>query len=261
MWQFFEEATIWHPDVGTRNDLFDTALGLALFPTRNGDGPKDFSAQSPFQNMMKQSLLDKNIVSLKYGRTDEEIGELVLGGLFKNIPREDMIEVPLNHSRSDNSDHIWRYYTMNGWQVSVQSMSMTLNSSNGSIPVLKMPQIAVVASSFPWIGLPNKVAEKIHKAIGIRHVFDWIECDTRAHLPDWTITFGPDGQTITLTPWDYLIETYDKVYKQLKCVSGFWGLQEYGDKGFIILGAPFLNGLHSVFDADRKSISFANRPL
>ncbi|KAF2183623.1 acid protease [Zopfia rhizophila CBS 207.26] len=259
--QLFEEATIWNPDIGTRNDLFDTALGLALSPTRSGMRQDDFTASSPFHNMMQQKLLDENIVSLKFGRTDKEIGEMVLGGLPQNLRREEMIEVPLDHSKTDDSDHVWRFYTMNGWQVSVQSMLMASNSSEASIPVLEIPQIAVISSSFPWIGVPDKVAERIHKAIGINYVFDWIDCDTRPHLPNWTIAFGPDGQIITLTPWDYLIEVYDKAYKQLKCVSGFFNLSEYGDKGFIILGAPFLNGLHSVFDANRKSISFGNRPL
>ncbi|CAO2648279.1 Nn.00g075460.m01.CDS01 [Neocucurbitaria sp. VM-36] len=259
--QFFEEATIWHPDISTRNDLFDTALGLALHPSRSGRGQGDFAASSPFDNMMTQKLLDENIVSLKFCRTDEEIGEMVLGGLPENVRRNEMIEVPLDHSKSDESDHIWRYYTMSGWQVSVQSMAMASNGSEVVIPVLEIPQIAVISSSFPWIGLPDKVAERIHEAIGINHVFDWIDCNRRPQLPNWTIAFGPNGETITLTPWDYLIEVYDKVYKQMKCVSGFFNLSEYGDKGFIILGAPFLNGLYSVFDADRKSISFRYRPL
>lgn len=259
--QMFEEATKWHPDIGTRNDLFDTALGLALFPTRSGDGPKDFSASSPFENMMEQKLLDKNVISLKLGRTDQEASEIVLGGLPRNVRRKDMREVPLDHNKTDDSDHVWRYHTMNGWQVPVKSMSMALNKSGTSITVLDNPQTAVISSSFPWIGLPDEVAKKIHKTLGIKWVFEWVDCKERPNLPNWTIAFGPDGQSITLTPWDYLIEVYDKVYRQLKCVSAFFNLSEFGDKGFIILGAPFLNGLYSTFDADRKSISSVNRPL
>ncbi|KAF2180780.1 acid protease [Zopfia rhizophila CBS 207.26] len=243
--QIFEEATIWHPDISTRDDLFDTALGLALFPARNGDRPGDFSASSPFHNMIQQKLLDENIVSLKLARTDNETGEMVLGGLPQNLRREELIKVSLDHSKTDDSDHIWRYYTMNGWQVSVESMSMAFNRSEASTPVLEKSQIAVhiIIVSMDW------------------HVFDWIDCEERQNLPNWTIVFGPDEQAITLTPWDYLIEMHDKLYKQLKCVSGFYNLSRYGDKGFIILGATFLNGLNSVFDADRKSISFGKRPL
>ncbi|KAH7378208.1 aspartic peptidase domain-containing protein [Pyrenochaeta sp. MPI-SDFR-AT-0127] len=258
--QLFEEATMWHPDAGTADDLFDTALGLSLFPSRSSNGRNDFIAASPFQNMVQQKLLDCNIFSLKLGRTDQDAGELVLGGLSEELKGLDMIEVPLNHSQN-SSGHVWNYYAMNGWQISVTGMSFSPNGSKNATAVLKTPQIAVISSSFPWIGIPSDVTKKIHKVIGMKYTFDWIECDKRRELPNWTIVFGPHGQSITLSPWDYLIEVYDKVFKQLKCVSAFFPLGEYGDEGFIILGQPFLNGLYSVFDADRKSISFANRPL
>ncbi|KAH3943339.1 hypothetical protein HBH98_001040 [Parastagonospora nodorum] len=258
--QLFEEATVWHPDVGTADHLFDNALGLSLYPSHSSDGPNDFMTTSPFQNMMEQKLLDRNMFSLRVGRTDEEAGELVLGGLPKELQNLDMIELPLDHSRN-SSDYPWDYWTMNGWQISVTGMSFSPNSSEDVTPVLESLQIAVISSSWPWMGLPTDVVKKIHKIIGIQYTFHWIECDKRSELPNWTITFGPHGQSITLTPWDYLIEVYDRVFKQLKCMSAFFPLEQYGDKGFIILGQPFLNGLHSVFDADRKSISFANRPL
>jgi hypothetical protein len=258
--QLFEEATMWHPDAGTADDLFDTALGLSLLPSRSSRGRNDFMTTSPFQNMIQQNLLDRNMFSLKLGRIDEDAGELTVGGLPKEFKGLDMIEVPLDHSRN-SSNYLWDYYTMNGWQISVTGMSLSLNGSSNAIPVLKKPQIAIISSSFPWIGIPDDLAKKIHYFIGMKYTFDWVECDTRTELPDGTIVFGPHGQSITLTPWDYLIEVYDRVFKQLKCVSAFFPLEEYGEEGFIILGQPFLNGLYSVFDADRKSISFANRPL
>lgn len=259
--QIFEEVTEWHPDIGTRDDLFDTALGLSLFQTSSGRSKREFAGTSPFQNMMYQKLLDRNIVSITYSRSDQELGELMLGGMPAHLRREEMIEVPLDHTKMDDSDEVWRHYTHTGWQIPLKDMSMTPNNSNTTIPVLDIPQTAVISSSFPWIGLPDEAAEKIHEAIGLKMVFDWIDCDKRSELPNWTLQFGSDGQTITLTPWDYLIEVYDKLYEVLKCVSPFYNLSEFGDKGFIILGAAFMNGLHTVFDADRKSISFAKRPM
>lgn len=259
--QIFEEATLWHTCITTRDDLFDTALGLSLFPTRHGDWPDDLSTSSPFHNMIQQQLLDENIIVLKLPRNDNETGEMVLGGLPSDLRREELVEIPLDHSKTDQSDFFWRLYTMNGWQIPVMSMSTAFNGSNASTPVLEEPQIAVVSSSFPWIGLPDETTKKIHKAIGIRQGFDWINCDERSKLPDWTTAFGPDGRTITLTPWDYLIEMEDKYHKQIKCVSAFYPLEDFGGKGFIILGALYLNGLNSVFDADRWSISFGNRAL
>ncbi|KAF2113634.1 aspartic peptidase domain-containing protein [Lophiotrema nucula] len=260
--QLFEEAVAWHGDVGTYDAVFDTVLGLSLFPTLDGYRNTNFTTVSPFQNMMKQTLLDENVFTLQYPRTDQERGSITFGGLPPGLQRDEMIEVPLNNNETNDSDHIWRYYTMNGWQVSMDSMSMTSNVSENSTAVLDAPQIAIVSSSFPWIGLPDDAAEKIHKAIGLKHAFDWLDCEKRADLPNWTVTFGSDpALEITLTPWDYLIEMYDQYHQQLKCVSPFYNLSEYGDKGFVILGASFLNGLYTVFDADRKSISFKNRPL
>ena len=241
--------------------IFDTALGLSLFPSRSGAEPDDFMTASPFNGMIQQGLLDANIFSLTLTRNDQERGELVLGGLPSNLTREDMIEVPLDLSKTYNSDHFWRYYTMGGWQIPVTNMSISSYGYQDPIPVLETPQIAIISSSCSWIGLPTETVTKIHAAIGMNYTYDWIHCDNRKELPNWTIVLGPHGQRITLSPWDYLIEVYDKVYKHLKCVSAFFPLERYGDKGFIILGQPFLNGLYSVFDADRLSISFANRGL
>jgi hypothetical protein len=155
--QLFAEGTEWLPDVGVPNYLFDTALGLSLSPTRYGDSD-DFATPSPFQKMMEHKLLEDDTFYLKLGRTEAEMGELILGGLPSGISREDMLEVPLDHSRQDGSDDFWGYYTMNGWQVSVSNMSIDSTSSNLSLPVLETAQIAVISSSFPWIGLPDRVA-------------------------------------------------------------------------------------------------------
>jgi hypothetical protein len=217
-------------------------------------------AASPFQSMMQQKLLDRNMFSLKLGRVDQDAGELTFGGLSKELEGKDMIEVPLDHSR-ESSGYPWDYYTMGGWQISVSDMSFSRNGSNTTIPVLATTQIAIISSSFPWIGLPSGVANMFHHVIGIKYTFHWFECDKRRELPNWTLVFGPYGQAITLTPWGYLINVYDTVFKQRKCMSAFFPLARYGNDGFIILGQPFSNGLYSVFDTDRKSILFANLPM
>jgi hypothetical protein len=111
--QIFEEATVGHPDVGTADHLFDNALGLSLFPSHSSDRPNDFMATSPFQNMIEQKLLDRNMFSLRFGRTDQEAGKLVLGGLPQELKGIDMDEVPLHHSQN-SSDYPWDYWTKNG---------------------------------------------------------------------------------------------------------------------------------------------------
>jgi hypothetical protein len=71
--------------------------------------------------------------------------------------------------------------------------------------------------------------------------------------------FGGEGKTIRLTATDYLLEVWDSIYEKTKRVSTFQSLSDFGEDGAILLGAPFLNGLHSVFDGDGKSISFGKR--
>lgn len=255
--QVFEEATFWHPTYVTRDDLFDTALGLSLHQTVEGWG--NFTAQSPFQNMIEQHLLHENIFTLTYPRVDREMGELRLGGLPEGLDRGRMIEIPLDHSRDGGGDDWWDFATSSGWQISVQSISM--GSPSDSTPIMTSEQTAIVSSSYPYIALSDNDATAANYAIGLEELYDWVDCEARPNLPNMTFALGPNGLNITLTPWDYLIEVYDDLYDVLKCVSSFQSLQHKGEMGFIYLGAAFLNGVWSVWDAERESISFANRPL
>jgi saccharopepsin len=255
--QVFEEATSWHPLWLTRDDYFDTAIGLSL--NRIAEPWGNFNASSPFQNMIQQDLLDKNMFTLRLSRTDNETGELILGGLPETLNSSEMIEIPLNHSRKGGGDEWWDFYTSNGWQISAQNISMNLH--NGSIPIMSSEHTAIVSSSYPYIALSKEAAAAANHAIGLEKLYDWVECETRMDLPNITFILGPERLGITLTPWDYLIEVYDDLYGLLKCVSSFQSMEWRGEMGFIILGAPFLNGLWSVWDAERETISFAYRPL
>jgi saccharopepsin len=258
--QIFEEATFWHPYLLTRDDYFDTALGLSLYQTTEPWG--NFTTLSPFQNMIKQGLLNENIFTLKLSRTDDESGELTLGGIPDNLYRHPMIQVPLDYSRVGDGDESWEFYTSSGWQISTQSISTSFpnGSPNGSTPIITSEHTAIISSSHPYISLPEDAAAVANHAIGLEELYDWVDCDTRQNLPNMAFALGPESSTITLTPWDYLIEVYDDLFDELKCVSPFQSEEEKGEMGFIILGAPFLNGVWSVWDADRETISFANRP-
>ncbi|KAF2187663.1 acid protease [Zopfia rhizophila CBS 207.26] len=255
--QVFEEATFWHRTYLTRDDLFDTALGLSLH--RIADSWGNFSASGPFQNMIEQDLLHENIFTLTLPRVDREMGELTLGGLPESLDSCEMIEVPLNHSRTGGGDEWWDFATSSGWQISAQSISM--DSPSGSIPIMTSEHTAIISSSYPYISLPHDLAAAANHAIGLEELYDWVDCETRLNLPNMTFALGPDGLSITLTPWDYLIEVYDDFFGVLKCVSPFQSLESKGEMGFIMLGAAFLNGVWSVWNAKRGSISFANRPL
>jgi hypothetical protein len=257
----FQEVLQWRPDYGTNEEFWDTALGLALFPTPNRDLYGTFTASSSFQHMIEQRLLEESSFTLQLPRRDDEIGVMSLGSLPAGVSRKDMIEVPLTAPIENGIDEdgldFWDHYTMSGWSINIASMSMVSNYSMISIPI-DGPRFAVVSSSFPWIAMTDEAALAANRAIGLEYVWDWLNCSKREELPDLEVKFG-ENKTIILTPWDYLIEEYHEYFQQLRCVSAFYGLG-WVDKGYILLGAPFLNGLTAVFDANRGSISFGNRP-
>jgi saccharopepsin len=254
--QLFEEATRWHPGGLTSDTFFDTVLGLALRSTYDEWG--NFSAAGPFQNLVKKKLLRENVFSLTLPRTENERGEIVFGGLPENVTRETLIEGPLNDTRLGEGDALWDFYSSNGWQVLVENIAMNPESSQNTLPILEEQHIAVITSSYPYIGLLKNTAKKANELIGLTDGGTWIDCGARSSLPDLVIAFGAQKQ-ITLTAADYMLEVYDEIYGRLKCVSTFASLGDSGESGMILLGSPFLAGLYSVFDADRKSILFGNQ--
>lgn len=256
--QTFEEATMWRPGYFARDDLFDTVLGLSLHPTY--DDWHNFTSPSLFRALLLQKELDENLFTVQLARTDDEKGELVLGGLPHGVSKQDLVEVPVHPGTPGKGNELWDFYTSNGWQVLVEGITMS-TSSGVQYPVSFNASVAVISSSYPYIALPIPDTERANQYIGLKEAYDWVECDTRANLPNFTVTFGPHRREVTLSPWDYLIEVYDDLYEQLKCVSAFASYDDVMDKGFILLGAAFLNGLYTVFDADRESISFGQRPL
>ncbi|KAF2462617.1 acid protease [Lindgomyces ingoldianus] len=258
--QLFEEAVVYYPTPMERDDLFDTALGLALRPIKDNWNNFPPNASYPFQSMVEKRLLDEPIFSLRLGRSSQEGGELILGGRPEDMDNTTAIELPLT-TEAGLGDRLWEFYASNGWQVALQNMSMTFNASGPPTPLTTENTTAMISSSFPWIALPEHIARRANEQIGVRDVFDWVECEKREELPNWRLALGPLGQQIELTPWDYLIEAEDDQVNKIKCVSAFIGMgEERSKQGFILLGNPFLNGLHSVFDAGRRSILLANRP-
>lgn len=200
--QVFEEATSWHPRRLTRDNYFDTSIDLSLRQVLEPWG--NFTASSPFQNMIQQDLLDENLFTLRLSRTDNEAGELILGGLPETLhqSRSEMIEVPLNHSQTGGGDEWWDFYTSGGWQIPAQSIFMDFD--NKSIPIISSEHTAIVSSSHPFISLSDEAAEAANYAIGLVELFDWVDCETRIELPNMTFILGPgpEGLSIMLTPWD-----------------------------------------------------------
>ncbi|KAF2265192.1 acid protease [Lojkania enalia] len=268
--QEFEEVTHWIPSELEREDLYDTVLGLSLRDI--DDRWTTFRAPSLFQSMVRQQLLKDGLFALRLSRTDAEVGELILGGIPEEIKSAGLIDIPLTRNfieeRSndqgggpdDKDDDIMRFYASGGWQVAIRNITVIGQGwSSSPIAILPKNYTAVISTSFPWIGVPFEVADEINQKLGLEEFMNAVNCDKRRTLPNITFHLGPSSKEIILTPWDYLIEVYNDARQELTCASPFWGREEEDLRGFLILGSPFLNGLYSVWDADRETLSFANR--
>ena len=125
--QIFEEATIWRPVLLFWDDLLDSALGAARLPLSFSESI--IEARNPFQNMINQNLLDRNVFSLRLARTDEEMGELVFGSVDRDLHTGDLVSFPATNVTCGDNGAI-AVYSSSGWQIPVQSISL------GSTPAL-----------------------------------------------------------------------------------------------------------------------------
>lgn len=250
--QIFEEATIWRPVPLFWDDLFDSALGLARLPLDFSEST--IKARNPFQNMINHNLLDRNVFSLRLARTDEEKGELVFGSVDRDLHTGDLVSFPATNVTCGDNEAI-AVYSSSGWQIPVQSISLSSNSSSGPLHASLPNYTAILSTDFPHIGLSRGLAQQLTEHCGAAVEMSALSCKERTLLPNLTVTLGPDRHEIVLTPWDYMFEVEDETYGT-RCVLPFVDLMEMLD-GFeyIILGTAFLSGLYSVFDYDNQIIS------
>jgi saccharopepsin len=252
--QIFESVTDWWPYALERADLYDTALGLALLEINETETTLD--SPSLFQSMIHQGLISENLFTLRTARTDDEIGELTLGSTPDYINEHELVHVPLTQNYNGEESELIQFYASSGWQVALNDLTISHNDSTPH-SVLSSNSTAILSTSFPWILLPWDEAKSIWAHLGFTEL---VPCEERFRLPNVTFTFGPDGQEITLTPWDYLLQVYRDASEKWICQIMFGGAEKEQLNGFVILGSAFFNGLYSVWDADRKMVSLANRP-
>ena len=250
--QIFEEATIWRPVPLFWDDLLDSALGLARLPLNFSDSTME--ARNPFQNMISQNLLDWNVFSLRLARTDEEKGVLVFGSVDKDLYSGNLVSFPATNVTCGDNEAI-AVYSSSGWQIPVQSISLSSNSSSGPLHASLPNYTAILSTDFPHIGLPRGLAQQFTEHCGAVIESGALSCEERVLLPNLTVTLGPDRHEIVLTPWDYMFEVEDEAHGT-RCVLPFVDLMEMLD-GFeyIMLGTAFLSGLYSVFDYDNQTVS------
>lgn len=250
--QIFEEATVWRPIPLYWDDLLDSALGLARLPLNFSEST--IKAQNPLLNMIGQNLLDRNVFSLRLARTDVEKGQLSFGSVDHDLYTGDLVSFPATNVTCGDDEAI-AAYSSSGWQIPVRSISLSPNSSSGSIYASLSNHTAILSTSFPHIALPRGLAQRLTERCGTTEMTSPLSCESRTMLPDLTLTLGPDSHEIVLTPWDYMFEVEDQIYGK-RCILPFVDLPEWLDGyGYIMLGTAFLSGLYSVFDYDSQTIS------
>lgn len=244
--QMFAEATKLRSSPLYWEDKMDSVLGLASLPMNRPES--DVNASSPFQNIVDQKLLDRNIFSLKLSRSPQCDGELLFGDVNADLYQGDLVSIPISHTTHDELPRT-------GWQVDAHSL--TFGSGSEVIDASLSGYTAIFLTAYPWIMLPNFLAEQLLERCGGDPDFaDMIDCEKRDSLPDLTIRLGQTGHAvIVLTPWDYVMEVPAEG-GGTTCLIPFKGHKERrGEPKYIFLGSAFLSGLYSVFDYDQQTIS------
>ena len=167
---------------------------------------------NPFNMMMGQGILDKNLFALKVPRgvlwAEEEDGELTFGEIPKALLETELTRIPLlNDTESPLNDY---------WISEIRSLFM----GDGSTVYTPLDSfITIFSSAFPIIGLPRDLTIGLTLEIRAKR-WGWlytVPCDRRKALKD--LSFDLAGNNFTITPWEYLLEAPNGTHY---CISTFW---------------------------------------
>ncbi|KAL9114347.1 MAG: hypothetical protein Q9227_001769 [Pyrenula ochraceoflavens] len=225
---------------------YDGVLGL---------GPpwwKRRSIPSPLEVMLDRNVLDSPIFSLKLPRSEDEQGDLLFGASDPELYQAPLSQIPVLDLQDENPfSGLWTVPADHLFFNSTRPLIHTFNSSSA---------FAVLDSSSPYLILPDEIAANLSLAIGAQpgpYWFQNIPCSNRVFLP--TLTVGLGGYNFTIDAFDYTLEVLlDKQIGSI-CLTTFWSRgQFWGDSpDAMLLGAPFMRGVYSVFDMERREIGLA----
>lgn len=204
---------------------FDGILGLA-FPVLSVN-----KVPTAFQNLYAQGLVQQNLFSFFLGNSNDEAGELLLGGIDSAKYTGDITWQPLSAATY--------------WQIALDGLSVRGNkyASNAK---------AIVDSGTSLLTGPSEVVAQIAAQIGAKEIIAgeyMVECAYNA-LPN--IDFNIGGKIYALAPEDYLIPD-GKL-----CLLGMMGLDIPEPTGpLYILGDVFMRKYYTVWDVANTRIGFA----
>ncbi|KAF2174778.1 acid protease [Zopfia rhizophila CBS 207.26] len=240
----------------TTSALYDSALGLARFHATNLYN--DFNVASPLENMVQQKVLNRNIFALKHPRTDDEEGELILGGADESFV-DSLITLPLINTPADGNDLNFIAFASAGWQVAASSLSLDSYLDNGPLQIPLPNYIAVLTNGYTNMMFPRQMAHQIAEHLDWTDWLDDFSCEKRHSFPNVTIALGPQQHRFVLSPWQYMHEVVDPEGRK-RCTLPFHPLVEDGEHpNYILLGAAFLASWYAEFDLDKETIGLAYR--
>jgi hypothetical protein len=227
---------------------FDYNGVLGLAPTFAGD---NFHVLSPWQMMVREGLLDRNMFSLSPPTGNRDIdhprtnGELVLGGYPSHFNLEESVTLPLISTSKAHP-----------WATTFQSLRY-----GDDLSEVFDSGTAYFSTSLPYIILPGTWAKSVLDVIGTTGhdgFFESFPCESRESLPNLTIGIG--DQSFVLSAFQYSFELGSSSHDTHDCVVAF----ERGKEQRLGLGWPFMENFHVVFDQGAEAVmrkSYSDRVI
>lgn len=188
---------------------FDGILGLAY------DTISVNHITPPFYNMINQGLLDAPVFSFRMGRSEEDGGEAVFGGIDESAFTGKLHYVPVRRTA---------YWEVELEKVKLGDDELELENTGAAIDTGTISPTRKFKRTYIYLGtsliaLPTNMAEMINTQIGAKKSWNGqyqVDCSAVPNLPDLTLYF--DGVPYVLKGTDYILEV------QGTCISAFTGL-------------------------------------
>ena len=231
--QLFAEVFMVQHGWSTDGVYYDGVLGL---------GPKNGNSSMGTENlvtaMYHQGLIDENLFSLATPYNEGDVGEMILGGIPRDVDSDTIKWIPLSNKTFTFFD------IRSSWQVSVSSVVV----GDGTLvnTTIAPNSTAWVETEMPFIFLPDAMVNEIHTLIHAREI-GWSPFYSvprkRDEFPDIVFCFA--GEEVKITGFDYTI------CDEGDCVSMLMG---NGVDDLVVLGGGFLRGVKSIFDLEGDKV-------
>ena len=209
---------------------YDGVLGLSL--------PSSSIPKNIVENLADNRDINANGFGLWLNRNpnDQNGGELTLGGYDESKFKRPFYTLPLSGSSKDLSTD---------WAIQLDTIVSNTYQQIGCI--------AYVTPGQPTISLPLYDADQLHRYLGGTPISSGqysFDCTTLDTLIAVQLNFGSSSFSLTHNDYVSIVDTPFGRY----CLSLFEGIS---DSNFCYIGSPFLGRYYSYFDAENKTISFA----